>query len=100
MAIYVSVVLYYCQATRFIQLLNRPFVQLNFTTKNVLAVMHTSVELETFIIRFLMACVSVFVVSMKWMSVAELVLACRLVWVMLWWQPQVYGWVNHIRVGM
>jgi hypothetical protein len=47
-----------------------------------------------------MACVSVFVVSIKWMSVAELVLACRLVWVMVRWQPQVYGWVNHVRAGM
>jgi hypothetical protein len=74
--------------------------QLNFTTRNVLAIMHTGAELEAFILRFLMACVSVFVVSIKWMSVAELFLACRLVWVMLWWQPQVYGWVNHVRVGM
>jgi hypothetical protein len=76
------------------------WLQLNFTTQNVLAIMHTSVELETFVLRFLMACVSVFVNSMKWMSVAELVLACRLVWVMARWQPQVYGWVNHVRVGM
>jgi hypothetical protein len=43
---------------------------------------------------------SVFVNSTKWRSVAELVLACRLVWVQLWWQPQLYGWVNHVRVGM
>jgi hypothetical protein len=75
-------------------------LQLNFTTKNVLAIMHTGAELEAFILRFLMACVSVFVVSIKWMSVAELVLACRLVWVMVRWQPQVYGWVNHVRAGM
>jgi hypothetical protein len=34
------------------------------------------------------------------MSVAELVLACRLVWIILWWQPQVCAWVNHVRVGM
>jgi hypothetical protein len=73
---------------------------MNFTTRNVLAIMHMSAELQTLAIRFLMVFCSVFVVSIKWRSVAEVVLASRLVWVQLWWQPQVYGWVNHTRTGM
>ncbi len=50
-------------------------------------------------IRVLMTFTSVFVNSQKWMSVAELGLSVCLVYLVWYWQPQLNGWVNHVRVG-
>jgi hypothetical protein len=96
-------------------------MELDFRTKNQLAMMHTGcvirgsalglagmhpcdgpacrVEFQTFVIRVLMTFTSVFVNSQKWMSVAELGLSACLVYLVWFWQPQLYGWVNHVRVG-
>ena len=59
--------------------------ELSFTTKNVLAQMHTGVEGETFILRMLMTFVTVFVPNQKWQSVALLVLGLRLTYVVWKW---------------
>ncbi|GFH17405.1 uncharacterized protein HaLaN_14036, partial [Haematococcus lacustris] len=72
-------------------------MELSFTTKNPLAIMHTGVEMRTFGLRMAMAFVAVFVNSLKWQSAAQLALTSYLVWLLWFWQPQMTGWVNHFR---
>ncbi|KAL6762968.1 hypothetical protein V8C86DRAFT_516034 [Haematococcus lacustris] len=74
-------------------------MELSFTTKNPLAIMHTGVEMRTFGLRMTMAFVAVFVNSLKWQSAAQLALTSYLVWLLWFWQPQMTGWVNHFRTG-
>jgi hypothetical protein len=46
-----------------------------------------------------MTFVSVFVNSNKWASVAQLALSAYLTFIVCKYQPMMYGWVNHVRVG-
>jgi hypothetical protein len=48
----------------------------------------------------LMTCVNVFVYDPKWASGSQLLLSSCLVYLMCYWQPQLEGWVNHVRTGM
>jgi hypothetical protein len=57
------------------------------------------VEFQTFVLRVLMTFVSVCVNSNKWASVAQLVLSVYLTFIVCKYQPMMYGWVNHVRVG-
>jgi hypothetical protein len=49
------------------------------------------VELRTFILRVMMACVSVFVYNSKWASGAQFVLSSILFLLVWYWQPQLEG---------
>ncbi len=35
----------------------------------------------------------------KWQSVVLSGLAMTLTWLLWYWQPQLVGWVNHVRTG-
>ncbi len=51
-------------------------------------------------LRVLMTFVNAFVYDPKWASSAQLLLSSRLAYLMWYWQPQLEGWVNHMRTGM
>jgi hypothetical protein len=57
-------------------------------------------ELWAFGIRVLMTFVSVFIYSPMWASVVQLILSSWLTYLIWYWQPQLEGWVNHVRTGM
>ncbi len=40
-----------------------------------------------------------FINSLRWSSVIQTILAARLVYLIIRWQPQLYSWVNNVRAG-
>ncbi|KXZ56445.1 hypothetical protein GPECTOR_1g399 [Gonium pectorale] len=74
--------------------------ELNPTTRNLYAISNSEVEVRAFGVKFLM---TVFTYAVGWRKVQnllELCLSCYLAWLYLKWQPHLFGWVNHLRVGL
>ncbi|GIL43455.1 hypothetical protein Vafri_932 [Volvox africanus] len=74
--------------------------ELNPTTRNLYATSNSDVEIRAFCIKFLMTVVSYGVGWRKAKVILQFVLATYLTWLYLKWQPHLFGWVNHLRVGL
>ncbi|GFH06384.1 uncharacterized protein HaLaN_01005 [Haematococcus lacustris] len=74
-------------------------MELNPVSRNYLAVTHSRVDTQGFLIKVLMTCISTFVTNLRWMSVLQCALALVLLWSYLYWEPFQHGVMNQIRVG-
>ncbi|GFR41359.1 hypothetical protein Agub_g2042 [Astrephomene gubernaculifera] len=74
--------------------------ELNPTTRNLYATANSAVEVRAFFIKSLMTMTTY---AIGWPRIQNLLLlgfTAYLTWMYLKWQPHLFGWVNHLRVGL